>query len=75
MAARKVVFKKSEGGFKWSQTKESLTVSLPVRNVLMKNVDITISDLCLKVNVPTIKYVQIIDFPFPIDFANPQNRT
>ena len=73
--ARKVVVKKSEGAYSWSQTKESLTISLPVRNVLMKDINITIADLCLKVNVPAIKYVQIIDFPFPVDFASTQNRT
>ena len=75
MASRKVTIKKSEGSFKWSQTKESLTISLPIRNVLMKNIDITIADLVLKVNVSSIKYVQIIDFPFPVDFASSQNRT
>ena len=32
------------------------------------------AELVLKVNAPSIRYVQVIDFPFPIDFANPQNR-
>ena len=40
----------------------------------MKNVEVTIADLCLKVNVPKIRYVKIIDFPFPVDHASPQNR-
>ena len=75
MASRKVTLKKSEGAYKWSQTRESLTISLPIRNVLMKNIDVMIGDLVLKVNVKSTKYVQIIDFPFPVDFANSQNRT
>ena len=41
----------------------------------MKNIDVMIADLVLKVNVKSTKYVQIIDFPFPVDFANSQNRT
>ena len=70
MVSRKVVVKKSEGPYQWSQTKESLTINLPVKNVMMKDINIVIAELCLKVNVPTIKYVQIIDFPFPVDFSS-----
>ena len=71
MSQRKTYLKQSADGYDWSQTKESLSISLPVRNVLMKNVEVTIADLCLKVNVTTIRYVKIIDFPFPIDHASP----
>lgn len=68
---KKTTFKKSESGFKWSQTDESLTISLPVRNVLRKDIDVLFAAYVLKVNVPAIRYIKIIDFPFPIDFANP----
>mgnify|MGYP001280754538 CR=1 FL=1 len=71
---RKTTFKKSEAGYRWSQTDESLTISLPVRNVNRKDVDVLYAELVLKVNVSKIRYVQVIDFPFPIDFASPQNR-
>ena len=49
-------------------------MTLPVRNVTRKDIDVLWAEYVLKVNVPTIRYVQIIDFPFPIDFANPQNK-
>ena len=42
--------------------------------MLRKDVDVLYAEYVLKVNVPAIRYVQIIDFPFPIDFTNPQNR-
>ena len=71
---RKAKLTKSQAGYKWSQTEESLSVTLPVRNVTRKDIDVLWAEYVLKVNVPTIRYVQIIDFPFPIDFANPQNK-
>ena len=71
---KKTTIKKSEGPFKWTQTKDSITISLPVRNVSLKQINVQWTDLCLKVNVPTIRYIQIIDFPFPVDFTNSRNR-
>lgn len=40
----------------------------------MKNVEVVISDVCLKVNVPKINYVQVVDFPHEIDFEHAGNR-
>ena len=71
---KKTTIKKSEGAYSWTQTKDSITISLPVRNVSLKNINVQWTDLCLKVNVPSIRYIQVIDFPFPIDFTNPKNR-
>ena len=67
---RKTTIKKSQQGFNWSQTDESLTISLPVRGVNRKDVDVLYAELVLKVNVKSQRYVQVIDFPFPIDFAS-----
>jgi len=47
----KVTVKPSEGKYKWSQTTEAVTITVPVKNVLLKNVEIIYTDLCLKVNV------------------------
>lgn len=74
MTARKVIVKPSEGRYKWSQTQEAITITLPVKNVLLKNVEVIFSDLCLKVNVPKINYVEVIDFPFEIEFDNSLNK-
>jgi len=49
-------------------------VTFTVSNVTRKDVDVLYAEYVLKVNVTKIRFVQIIDFPFPIDFANPQNR-
>jgi len=51
-----------------------VSISLPVRNVLMKHVEVVYTDLVLKVNVPKINYVQVIDFPNVIEFENLQNK-
>lgn len=74
MSSAKVIVKPSEGKYKWSQTLEAITVTLPVRNVLLKNIEILYTDLVLKVNVTSINYVQVIDFPHEIDFTNPGNK-
>ena len=64
----KVYVKPSEGKYKWTQTLDAVTITLPVRNVLLKNIEILYTDLCLKVNVTSVNYIQVIDFPFEIDF-------
>jgi len=74
MTARKVTVKPSEGRYKWSQTLEAITISLPVKNVLLKNIEVLYSDLCLKVNVPKINYVEVIDFPNDIEFDSALNK-
>ena len=67
---RKTTITKSKSGYRWSQTDDSLTITLPVSNVTRKDVDVLMAEYVLKVNVPSIRYIQIIDFPFPIDFTS-----
>ena len=69
---RKTTIHKSEDRYKWSQTEDSLTISFPVRNVQLKQIDVVYAEYVLKVNAP--RFVQVIDFPFSIDFANPLNK-
>lgn len=40
----------------------------------MKHIEIVYTDLVLKVNVPKINYVQVIDFPHVIEYQNQQNK-
>jgi len=47
---------------------------LPLKNVLMKNVDVLISRDFLKVNAPTIRYICVIDFAHPIDYEHPSTK-
>ena len=67
---RKTTITKSKSGYRWSQTDDSLTITLPVSNVTRKDVDVLMAEYVLKVNVPSIRYIQIIDFPFPIDYTS-----
>ena len=71
---RKATVKNSGPAYHWTQTDDSLTISLPVRNVSRRDVDVLYAELVLKVNVMKQRYVQVIDFPFPIDYANPLNK-
>lgn len=40
----------------------------------MKNIDVFYTDILLKVNVPSIRYIAIIDFPLEVDFTSSKNR-
>lgn len=71
----KVIKKEAVAKYTFSQTKESLIISFPIKNVALKNIDIMISDLVLKVNVPSIRFFAVIDFPNYIDFESQRNRS
>jgi hypothetical protein len=55
--ASKVIIKRQEEKFQWSQTEETLTIYLPLKNVQLKNVDVLITSDFLKVNASTIRYL------------------
>lgn len=71
---KKVIIKRQEDKFQWSQTDESLAIYLPLKNVLLKNIDVLITRDFLKVNAPSIRYVQVIDFALAIDYEHQQNK-
>ena len=50
-------------------------MKLPVTNVSMKNIEVLITDLLLKVHARTIKYFAAIDFLHEVDFKSGKNRT
>ena len=74
MTTKKVIIKRQEDKFQWSQTEDSLTIYLPLKNVLMKNIDVLISRDFLKVNASTIRYICVIDFAHPIDYEHPSTK-
>lgn len=47
---------------------------MPLKNVLLKNVDVLITKDFVKVNAPTIRYLNVIDFAYPIDPENPSTK-
>lgn len=75
MSQTKVIIKKQGDRYNWSQTDDSLTLFfLTVKNVSLKAVDVLYTEDFVKVNVSTIKFFAVIDFPHPIDYQNPRNR-
>ena len=70
----KVIIKRNEDKFQWSQTDEAITLTFPLRNVLLKNIDVLQTSTFIKVNSPSIKYIAVVDFMHPIDYENPKNR-
>lgn len=72
---KQITFKRKEEKFEWSQSETSVTISFPIRNVLMKNVDVVTTDLLLKVNVSSIRFFAVVDFDKEIDWENPKNKT
>ena len=75
MATTKVIIKKKEDKFQWSQTEDSITLTFPsVKNVNMKSIDVLFTPDFLKINVTSIKFIAVVDFAWPIDYENPRNR-
>ena len=70
----KTIIKRHEEKFSWSQTEDSLTLNFPLKNVLLKNIDLLQTSAFIKINAPSIKYIAVVDFLHSIDYENPQNR-
>jgi hypothetical protein len=74
MSISKVTIKKGDSKYDWFETDENILIKLPIKNVLLKQIDILYTDLMLKINARSIKYLSIIDFKYKIDYLNPKNR-
>ena len=61
--------------FKWNETADSVTLLLPIKHTPMKHIDILITEVYVKVNIPSKKYFIYFDMLHEIDYASPQNRT
>jgi hypothetical protein len=70
----KVIIKRKEDKFQWSQTEDSLSIYFPVRNVALKSIDVLYTPDFIKINVPTIKYFAVVDFAHEVDYENPKNK-
>lgn len=46
----KVIIKKGTNKYEWSQTDENIFIYIPIQNVLMKNIDVLMTDFMLKIN-------------------------
>jgi hypothetical protein len=74
MSISKVTIKKGDSKYSWLETDESIVVKMPIKGVVLKQIDVFFSDLLLKVNATSIKYLTIIDFKHKIDYLSPKNR-
>jgi hypothetical protein len=73
--SRKVYIKDSGNPYSWQQTDEALLIQIPgVRTVLMKDVDIFLSDIYVKVNVTTRNYFVVLDLLHEIDFEHKKTK-
>lgn len=70
----KIIIKDGLKKYEWTQTDESVCVYIPIKNVLMKNIDIFYTECMLKINATSIKFITIIDFPHQVDYEHPKNR-
>jgi hypothetical protein len=74
MSLSKVTIKQGINKYEWSQTDETISIYIQIKNVLMKNVDVFISDVLLKVNAQVIKYFLAIDFLHEVDHKSGKNK-
>ena len=74
MSQAKARITKATEKYQWAQTPEAVTVYIPIKNVLMKNIDIFYSDCLLKINAVSIKYLVAIDFLHRIDYKDVKNK-
>ena len=72
--SRKVIIKRQEDKFQWSQTEDSLTFFLPLKNVSLKNVDVLITKDFIKVNASSIRYICVIDLASSIDYEHQSTK-
>ena len=71
----KVTIKKDEGRYEWSQTDESIVVQIPIKNVLLKQINLFFGDYLLKVSATSIKFFSAIDLLHEIDPRSSKNRS
>lgn len=70
----KVIIKQGTNKYEWSQTDETVSIYISIKNVLMKNVDVFIGDVLLKVNAQVIKFFLAIDFLHEVDHKSGKNK-
>ena len=65
----------SEKSYTWTQTSESLTITIPMKRVPASKVDIYLSETYVKINAIPIKQVVVLDLLNPILYNSGKNRT
>ena len=74
MSSAKTSIKAATAKYQWAQSPDAVTVYIPLKNVLLRNIDIFYSDSLMKINAQSIKYFSAIDFLYRIDHKNPKSR-
>ena len=50
-----------------------MKVRVPAKGIAVKKIDVFVSDLVLKINIPEKKWVRVIDLKHPVDFLSKEN--
>ena len=61
--------------YEWSQDINSINVTIPITGASLKNIDVYLTDLVLKINVKSTNIVKILDLESEIDYTSRENRT
>jgi len=64
----------SEKCYTWTQTSESITISIPMKRVPASKVDVYLSEVFVKINAAPIKLVVALDLLKPIAYRSPKNK-
>eukprot|EP00826_Nyctotherus_ovalis_P019980 TRINITY_DN16232_c0_g1_i7.p1 TRINITY_DN16232_c0_g1~~TRINITY_DN16232_c0_g1_i7.p1 ORF type:complete len:668 (-),score=237.84 TRINITY_DN16232_c0_g1_i7:135-2138(-) len=65
----------AEKSYTWTQTVDSITITIPMRRVAASKVDVYLSETYIKVNATSIKLVVVLDLFKAIQYRSPKNRT
>ena len=70
-----IIKMKPKKTYEWNQDKKFIYVQIPLpSHTSLKNVEIYLSDLILKVNSKEKKQVITLDLAQPIDYRSPENK-
>ena len=47
--------------FEWYEDEQAVSIHLKIPNTSLQKIDIYVSDLVLKINIPSIKYIKLLD--------------
>ena len=75
MSLKKFHVKRQTDQYYWSENEEYVTIHVGVKNMPLKYIDIFISDVYVKVNIPKIKFIMVFDLKHRIIINHLKNRT
>lgn len=53
--------------YEWYEDKNTISIIIPTPTTGLSKIDIYVSDLVLKINIPSIRYIKVLDLKHEID--------